>query len=114
MERLLDPLQALHMVSPETMATTTAVSDEGKLKSATRISINRAPIDPTEATLVQLFGRFVRWTLPGTLTIPRIIFQTMGIHHYLDTTKMKRKPVIRPGSVLRHATKTERRVDLFN
>ncbi|KAF5696561.1 hypothetical protein FGLOB1_13418 [Fusarium globosum] len=107
-EKVADPLHAADLVSGKTLTITSAVSDEGKLKFTTRISLDGAPIDPTGATFLQMLRILVQWTLPGTLTTPRIIFQAMRIHHYLGTMKMKTKPVIRPGSVPRHATKSER------
>ncbi|KAK8007309.1 hypothetical protein PG989_001299 [Apiospora arundinis] len=110
-EKLVDPLQDAHLVSGETMMTTSAFSDEGKLKFVTRLSFDGNPIDPAQATFTQLVRIILRWTMPGTLTTPRIIFQAMRLHHYLGTMKMKDKPVIRPGSVPRHATKTEEVVE---
>ncbi|KAG4259100.1 hypothetical protein FPRO03_13035 [Fusarium proliferatum] len=113
-EKVADPLHAADLVSGKTLTITSAVSDEGKLKFTTRISLDGAPIDPTGATFLQMLRILVQWTLHGTLTTPRIIFQAMRIHHYLGTMKMKTKPVIRPGSVPRHATKSERYVDLYS
>lgn len=107
-EEILDPLQEANLVSGKTMTTTSAVSGEGKLKFITRISFDEDPIDPTQATFAQLVRIFFRWTMPGTLTTPRIIFQAMRLHHYLGTMKMKDKPVIRAGSVPRHATQIEK------
>ena len=107
-EKLLDPLQQVHLVSGETMMKTSALSDEGKVKFVTRISFDGKPIDPTQATFTQLVRIFLRWTTPSFLANPRIIFQAMRLHYYVGTMKMKNKPVIRPGSVPRHATRSEK------
>ncbi|KAM3476310.1 hypothetical protein MY8738_007014 [Beauveria namnaoensis] len=76
-----------------------AESDEGKLKFITRISFQETPIDASQAKWTQVVRLLLFWTMPGTLTTPRIIFQALHLHYYLAGMKMKDKPVVQPGTI---------------
>lgn len=115
METLIDPLQKNVYFTPgDTLTTTKAESDEGKLKFITRISFQETPIDASQAKWTQVVRLLLFWTMPGTLTTPRIIFQALHLHYYLGGMKMKDKPVIQPGTIPRQATETERQVSYHN
>lgn len=106
--RLMDPLNQKHWNTQASLSNTTSISPSGKPKMAARITITEAPLDPMRITTAELVKFIWSWTVPGTLTTPRILFQAMRLHYYLGWMKMFDKPIIRPGSEPREATKTER------
>jgi hypothetical protein len=109
-EKFVDPVQEESFIQDGTMTITSAISEEGKHKFTTRISFYEPPINPAQATVLQLIRILLLWTMPVALTTPRIIYQAMRLHYYLGSMQMKSKPVIRPGSVPRDATSAERYV----
>lgn len=105
--RFLDPLNEQSWGSNVSLSNTTSVSPEGNAKLTTRISCCEAPLDPAKVAATSLLSFLIRWTLPVTLTTPRIIYEAMRIEH-LGLMKMMNKPVVQKGSVPRRATSIER------
>ncbi|OJJ48129.1 hypothetical protein ASPZODRAFT_140459 [Penicilliopsis zonata CBS 506.65] len=110
--RFLDPLQESSWSAAVSLSNTTSISPAGDAKLTTRISCRERPLDPVRSTALSLVWFLVRWTLPITLTTPRIIFQALRIE-YLGLMKMLDKPVIQRGSVPRRASAIERTLEPF-
>lgn len=106
--RFMDPLQASSFNPTDSIANIVSVGLAGESKMATRISCREPPVDPVNVTTAHLVKSILRWTVPGTLTTPRILFQAFKIQYVQSLMKMMNRPVIQPGSVARHPTSIER------
>jgi Protein of unknown function (DUF1365) len=106
--RFMDPLNKDSWKAKASFSNTTSISPSGESKMAARITPCGSPLDPVHATILDLAKLLWHWTLAGTLTTPRILFQAMRLHYYLGLMKMFDKPVIQHGSEPRMATEIER------
>lgn len=110
--RFMDPLQASSFKHTDSIANIVSVGVEGESKMVTRISCREPPVDPVDVTTAHLVKYIFQWTVPSTLTTPRILFQALKIQYVQGLMKMMDRPVIQPGSVARHPTFIERYVFL--
>lgn len=106
--RFMDPLQPIPRDQKISLINTTSIGVSGEPKMITRISCQEPPMDPRQADPFQLAKLLLFWTIPITLTTPRIIFQALRIHYILRLMKMMNKSEIQRGSIPRHATTIER------
>lgn len=106
--RFMDPLQASSFKPTASIANIVSIGLAGESKMVTRISCREPPVDPVNVTTAHLVKSIFQWTMPGTLTTPRVLFQALKIQYVQGLMKMMNRPVIQPGSVARHPTSIER------
>ncbi|CAI7676622.1 unnamed protein product [Penicillium discolor] len=111
--RFMDPLQASSFKPTDSISNIVSIGLAGESKMVTRISCREPPVDPVNVTAAHLVKSIFQWTVPGTLTTPRILFQALKIQYIQGLMKMMNRPVIRPGSVARHPTTIERSLESF-
>ncbi|CAI7665866.1 unnamed protein product [Penicillium viridicatum] len=111
--RFMDPLQASSFKPTDSIANVVSVGVAGESKMVTRISCREPPVNPVSVTAAHLVKSIFQWTVPGTLTTPRILFQALKIKYVQGLMEMMDRPVIQPGSVARHPTSIERSLESF-
>ncbi|KAJ5356012.1 hypothetical protein N7517_010621 [Penicillium concentricum] len=111
--RVIDPLQISLSKPTVTIIKFVSFGPAGESRMVTRISCPEPPIDPVNVTATHLVRSIFMWTSLGTLTTPRIIFQALNIQYWKGLMQMIDRPMIRPGSVARHPTSIERRLEPF-
>ncbi|KGO72221.1 Protein of unknown function DUF1365 [Penicillium expansum] len=111
--RFMDPLQEFPFNPTDSIANVVSVGLQGESKMITRISCREPPVDPVNVTTTHLVKSILLWTVPGTLTTPRILFQALKIQYVQGLMQMMDRPVIQPGSVARHPTSIERNLESF-
>lgn len=105
-ERFMDPTSSAAWEKMRSMSNTTTLSAGGHPKMMTRMLCRSHPVDPTNASWLTVAKLLVWWTLPVTLTTPRILYQALRIS-YLGLMRMLDKPDVRTGSESRRATRSE-------
>ncbi|GKZ23595.1 hypothetical protein AbraIFM66951_009868 [Aspergillus brasiliensis] len=103
----MDPVAPASWSENRSLSNTTTLSPSGTPKMIARLSCKVPPIDPSQASSVQIFRLLLIWTVNITLTTPRILYTAIRIH-VTNLMRMSERPDIRPGSEPRRATKGER------
>ncbi|KAF7595183.1 hypothetical protein BBP40_006927 [Aspergillus hancockii] len=104
--RLMDPVQSGSWKSNAPFSNMTTLEESGEVRMATRLACDGPPIDPSQMSAFDVAKFVFRWTLPGMLTTPEIVFKALKIR-FKGLMKMNSKPPVRSGSVGRHITKLE-------
>jgi hypothetical protein len=104
--RLMDPVQPGSWKANAPFSNMTTLEDSGEVRMATRLTCDGPPIDPSQMSAFDVAKFLFRWTLPGMLTTPEIIFKALKIR-FTGLMRMNSKPPVRSGSVGRHITKLE-------
>lgn len=105
--RFRDPLHEESWKSTASFSNLTSVGPDGKTRVSARISCCETPLDPIGASFGELLMFLVRWTLPGVLGSPQILYQALRIK-YTGLMSMTERPVIQRGSIPRKASSIER------
>ncbi|KAK1140888.1 hypothetical protein N8T08_009761 [Aspergillus melleus] len=106
-ERFMDPTTPAAWHKMRSLSNTTTLSTTtGQPRMMTRLSCRSPPIDPMQASWWTVAKLLYSWTLPVTLTTPRILYQALRIE-FMGWMHMLDKPHIQSGSESRRATKGE-------
>lgn len=105
-QRMMDPLDPDAWKPDASFSNMTTLEESGEVRMTTRLTCDSSPIDPTAMSWSDVAKLVLRWTLPGMMTTPEIIFKALKIR-FLGRMKMNSKPPVRSGSVGRPIQKLE-------
>ncbi|KAJ5177691.1 Protein of unknown function DUF1365 [Penicillium coprophilum] len=111
--RVIDPVQISLFKPTAAIANVVSTDLAGESRMVAGLSCREPPIDPVNMTAVDLAKYIFLWSFHTTLTTPRILFQALKIQYIQGLMQMMDRPTIQPGSIARHPTPIERRLEPF-